>query len=135
MEKDAGQIFRKIRKDTLVYLEAKLELLKLATYESVSKVIAVLSYAVILSFTAFFVILFIFLALGFYLGDLFGSFGAGFAVVAALYLILIGLIILLKNKVRQGIQDMVITALINNEEKKNDANNEQTPDTAGEIEF
>lgn len=135
MEKDAGQLFQKIKRDTLIYLEAKLELLKLSTYESVSKLIAVLSYAVILSFIAFFIILFIFLAVGFYLGDLFGSFGAGFAVVAALYLILIGIILLAKNKINQGIQNMVITALINNEEKNNDANDEQTPDPSGETEF
>lgn len=135
MEKDAGQIFRKIKTDVMIYLEAKLEILKLSAYGSISKLIAELSYAIILTFIAFFVILFIFLAIGFYLGDLFGSFGAGFAVVAALYLLSIGIIILFKKKVHAGIQNMVITALINKEEKNDDANDEQNADPSGEIEF
>lgn len=135
MEKDAGQIFRELKTDVLVYLEAKLEILKLSAYGSISKLIAVLSYAVIITFVAFFVILFIFLAVGFYLGDLFDSFGAGFGVVAALYLILIGIIILCKKSINAGIQNMVITALINNEEKNNDADDEQASNSSGETEF
>ena len=73
MEKDAGEIFRELKKDLSAYVELKLELLKLNTYERTGKFIAVLSYGVILLFLAFFAILFIFLALGFFLGDLFGS--------------------------------------------------------------
>ena len=76
MEKDAGEIFRELKKDLSAYVELKLELLKLNTYERTGKVIAVLSYGVILLFLAFFAILFIFLALGFFLGDLFGSVGS-----------------------------------------------------------
>ncbi len=90
MEKDSGEIFRELKKDLSAYVELKLELLKLNTYERTGKVIAVLSYGVILLFLAFFAILFIFLALGFFLGDLFGSAGSGFGVVAVLYLLLIG---------------------------------------------
>ena len=66
MEKDAGEIFRELKKDLSAYVELKLELLKLNTYERTGKVIAVLSYGVILLFLAFFAILFIFLALGFF---------------------------------------------------------------------
>ena len=83
MEKDAGEIFRELKKDLSAYVELKLELLKLNTYERTGKVIAVLSYGVILLFLAFFAILFIFLALGFFLGDLFGSAGGSRALSAA----------------------------------------------------
>lgn len=76
MEKDAGEIFRELKKDLSAYVELKLELLKLNTYERTGKVIAVLSYGVILLFLAFFAILFIFLALGFSWGSVrFGRFG------------------------------------------------------------
>ena len=34
MEKDAGEIFRELKKDLSAYVELKLELLKLNTYES-----------------------------------------------------------------------------------------------------
>ncbi len=70
MEKDSGTVFRELKEDVSAYVELKLELLKLSTYERTGKVIAVLSYGLILLFLAFFAILFIFLALGFFLGDL-----------------------------------------------------------------
>lgn len=77
MEKDAGEIFRELKKDLSAYVELKLELLKLNTYERTGKVITVLSYGVILLFLAFFAILFIFLAIRFFLGGSvrFGRFG------------------------------------------------------------
>lgn len=113
MEKDAGEIFRELKKDLSAYVELKLELLKLNTYERTGKVIAVLSYGVILLFLAFFAILFIFLALGFFLGDLFGSAGAGFGVV-----------------------NVVISALTTNDDKTNAIDNEQSAtDTTGETDF
>ena len=65
MEKDSGTVFRELKEDVSAYVELKLELLKLSTYERTGKVIAVLSYGLILLFLAFFAILFIFLALGF----------------------------------------------------------------------
>ena len=49
MEKDAGEIFRELKKDLSAYVELKLELLKLNTYERTGKVITVLSYGVIIS--------------------------------------------------------------------------------------
>ena len=73
MEKDSGTVFRELKEDVSAYVELKLELLKLSTYERTGKVIAVLSYGLILLFLAFFAILFIFLALGFFLGDWLGS--------------------------------------------------------------
>ena len=67
MEKDSGKIFRELKEDVSAYVELKLELLKLSTYERSGQLIAVLSYGLILLFLAFFAILFIFLALGFFI--------------------------------------------------------------------
>jgi len=119
MEKDAGEIFRELKKDLSAYVELKLELLKLNTYERTGKVIAVLSYGVILLFLAFFAILFIFLALGFFLGDLFGSVGSGFGVVAVLYLLLIGIIVMNKDRISNKVLNVVISALTTNDDKTN----------------
>lgn len=136
MEKDSGEIFRKLKKDVSAYVELKLELLKLDTYERTGKVIAVLSYGAILLFLAFFAILFIFLALGFYLGDLFGSVGSGFGVVAILYLLLIGVIVLNKDKISDKVLNIVISALTTNDDKTNETDNEQrATDTAGETDL
>ena len=134
MEKDAGEIFRELKKDLSAYVELKLELLKLNTYERTGKVIAVLSYGVILLFLAFFAILFIFLALGFFLGDLFGSVGSGFGVVAVLYLLLIGIIVMNKGRISNKVLNVVISALTTNDDKTNATDNEQSAtDTTGET--
>ncbi|CAK7078700.1 phage holin family protein [Parabacteroides sp. APC149_11_2_Y6] len=135
MEKESGEIFRELKKDLSEYVELKLELLKLSTYERTGKVIAVLSYGVILLFLAFFAILFIFLALGFFLGDIFGSVGSGFAIVAILYVLLIGIIILNKNKISEKVLNVVIAALTSNEDKNQATDNEQPADTSGETDF
>ena len=50
MEKDSGTVFRELKEDVSAYVELKLELLKLSTYERTGKVIAVLSYGLILLF-------------------------------------------------------------------------------------
>lgn len=135
MEKDSREIFHELKTDVSAYVELKLELLKLSTYERTGKVIAVLSYGVVLLFLAFFVILFIFLALGFFLGDLFNSYGAGFAVVAVLYLLLIGVIIMNKNTISDKVLNVVIAALTSNDDKNNATNNEQSADPTGETDF
>ena len=136
MEKDAGEIFRELKKDLSAYVELKLELLKLNTYERTGKVIAVLSYGVILLFLAFFAILFIFPALGFFLGDLFVSVGSGFGVVAVLYLLLIGIIVMNKDRISNKVLNVVISALTTNDDKTNATDNEQSAtDTSGETDF
>lgn len=76
MEKDSGKIFRELKDDVSTYVELKLELLKLSTYERSGQLIATLSYGLILLFLAFLAILFIFLALGLFLGDAFNSMGS-----------------------------------------------------------
>lgn len=135
MEKDSGKIFRELKDDVSAYVELKLELLKLSTYERSGKLIAVLSYGMILLFLAFFAILFIFLALGFFLGDVFGSLGVGFAVVAVLYLLLIGIIIMNKDKISNKVVNVVIAALNSNDDKNDATDNKQNTDSTGEIDF
>lgn len=135
MEKDSGKIFSELKQDLLAYAELKLELLKLSTYERSGQLIAILSYGLILLFFAFFAILFIFLALGLFLGDAFDSIGAGFVVVAGLYILLIGLVVLCKKKVCRMIVNIVLAALNDNDDN-DDATDQQHPtDTAGEIDF
>lgn len=137
MEKESREIFSELKQDVSAYVELKLELLKLSTYERTGKVIAVLSYGVVLLFLAFFAILFIFLALGFFLGDWFGSIGAGFAVVAILYILLIGVILLNKNRISAKVLNIVIGALTANDDKNNTTENEQSADTdaVGKTDF
>ena len=134
MEKNSREIFRELRDDISSYVELKLELLKLSTYERSGHLIAVLSYGLIILFLAFFAILFIFLALGFFMGDVFGSIGAGFAFVAVLYLLLIGLIMSNKQKICNTVLNIVIAALNGNSENGDTTTDtKQTADTPGEA--
>lgn len=135
MEKDSGKIFNELKKDISTYVELKLELLKLGTYERTGKVIAVLSFGLILMFMAFFTILFIFLALGFFLGEQLGSSSAGFGIVAALYLLILGIVLLNKNKIRVNILNVIIAALMANDDKEDVSNKQQHTDAPGETDF
>ena len=137
MEKDSGKIFRELKDDVSTYVELKLELLKLSTYERSGQLIATLSYGLILLFLAFLAILFIFLALGLFLGDAFNSMGAGFAVVAGLYfLLLIGIIVMNKDRISNKVLNVVISALTTNDDNTNATDNEQSAtDTTGETDF
>ncbi|WP_287621773.1 phage holin family protein [Parabacteroides sp.] len=134
MEKDSGKIFSELKKDVTAYMESKLELLKLSAYERTGKVISVLSYGLILLFLGFFAILFIFMAVGFFLGEWLGSSGAGLGIVALLYLLLIGIILLTKDRIRTKIINEVIAALSANDDK-NETNYEQAANPAGETDF
>ena len=116
-------------------MELKVELLKLTAYERTGKLVSVLSYGLILLFLAFFAILFIFLALGFFLGDILDNVAGGFAIVALLYMILFAIIIFNKNKISEAIVNEIISVLTAIEDKKKESDNEQTTDTAGETDF
>lgn len=135
MGKDAEQIFRKLKEDLSAYVELKVELLKLTAYERTETNFPVLSYGLILLFLAFFAILFIFLALGFFLGDILDNVAGGFAIVALLYMILFAIIIFNKNKISEAIVNEIISVLTAIEDKKKESDNEQTTDTAGETDF
>ncbi len=111
MSKDSEQFFRELKKDITHYGELKLELLKLGAYERTGKVVSVLSYGLILMSLSLFLIFSIFLALGFFLSDLLHSTGAGFSIVAILYIALIGSVIGFKEKIRTYILNNIIEAL------------------------
>ena len=134
MEKDPEKIIQELREDVSAFVELKLELLKLNTYERTGKVIAVLSYGLVLLFLAFFAILFIFLALGFFLGDWIGVTGAGFGLVAVLYLLLMWLIVRNREIITTKVLNEVIATLLSNDEKRNETTiNEPTDEEADSI--
>jgi hypothetical protein len=130
MKKDSEQFFQELKKDVITFAELKLELLRLGTYERTGKVIAVLSYGIILIALVFFFLLFTFVCLGFFLSDRFHSLSAGFAVVAALSLLLIGGVILFRKQIRHRILNLVIATLVAND-KKHETTDDPIP--AGET--
>jgi hypothetical protein len=120
MDIDSEALFRKLKKDISTYVGLKFELLKLNTYERTGKVISILSYGVVLLLLGFFALLFIFLSLGFFLGEVFGSSGAGFGCVVILYLILIAIVVANKKRITDSVVNIVISSLRGNEEEQQD---------------
>jgi uncharacterized membrane protein YqjE len=73
-------------KDLIVeYIQNKLELTRISTYEKIAKIIALLFSGIILVFMFFFTIVFSSLLVGFYFSEYFGSNFYGFGIVAAIY--------------------------------------------------
>lgn len=129
MEKDAAQVFRELKEDFSDYLELRLELLKLNTYERVARVIAVLSHGLILTLLVFFAILFLFLALGFLLSEWLGSAALGFVIVAGIYCLLLVIILSARNKIRAKVSDIIISAMM----AQNEPDDEEKTDTVGKT--
>ncbi len=130
MKKDSEQFFRELKNDAISFAELKIELLKLGTYERIGKVISVLSYGMILIALGFFLVLFLFLVLGFFLSDRFQSLTAGFSVVAVLSLLLIGGVVIFSKQIRSYILNLIIATLVSND-KKNDTTDDTN--TVGET--
>lgn len=135
MENNAETIFGKLKDDLTAYVKLRLELLKLSTYERVGELTATLAYGLVLLFLAFFSVLFIFIALGFFLGELLDSTAAGFGIVAGIYMVCFGVILLVRDKLRVKMLNVVIGALMAHDDKKDESNERQITDTAGEADF
>lgn len=127
---DSEKVFQNLKQDVSAYMELKLELLKLNTYERTGKVIGLLSYGLILLFLAFFAVLFIFLALGFFLGEILDVPGSGFAIVALLYVAIIWIITKNEAKIRTKILNLAIAALAANDDKQNTKDDEPSASDA-----
>ena len=129
MENIAEKTFAELKEDISTYVELRLELLKLNTYERVAKTMAVFSYGIVLILLAFFTILFLFLALGFFFGELLGSMALGFVLVVGMYVLLFGIIIFFKKKITSKVMNEIIIAMMSKDEK----DNEETAAPAGHI--
>ena len=114
MENIAEKTFAELKEDISTYVELRLELLKLNTYERVAKTMA---------------ILLLFFALGFFLGELLGSMALGFVLVVGMYLLLFGITMFFKRKITSKVMNEIITAMMSKDEK----DNEETTDPAGHV--
>lgn len=132
MEHSSETIFQKLKEDLTSYIELKLEYLKLCSYERIGKVSAVLCYGIIWIFLIIFVNLFIFLALGFYLGSVLNSLGLGFACIAVIYLIIVCLVRLFKEKVKKRLENVIIKVLAE-DDYNNISDDEKTPNSSGKT--
>ncbi len=108
-----------VKEDISKYLDLRLKLLKIEVYEKAGKISSVLSVLLIIFFVAFFAILFLFLALGFYWGNLLGSLALGMCLVGGIYILVLLTVILFRKKIMGKIFNLFITELIEDDEEEN----------------
>lgn len=123
MEQDAEKIFTDLKDDISTYAGLKLRLLKLMAIERAAGIMAALSHGLILMLFGFFTILFLFIALGFYLGELLDSVALGFLIICGIYLILSLCFIWAKENIRVKLTNVIIDAFQTNDDD-DDYNNE-----------
>lgn len=123
MEKDLGQIFNELKEDISAYVEIKFNFYKLTVYEKAGKLVSSLSYVLMLVVLSFMATFFLFLALGFLLGEWLNSTSAGIAIVGGIYLIIIGILIMNKKWLSDKIMNHVISTLDDDDENPNKQEN------------
>lgn len=126
MEKDFNQVFNELKDDISTYAELKFELLKLNTYEKAGRVVSLLSYGLVLALLLFLATLFLFLALGFLLGQWLQSDSAGIAIVGGIYVIMIAILVWKREWFKDKILNIVIHALATNDDKTSDDHTNET---------
>jgi len=118
MESNLENFFRDLKDDVSSYAELKFELLKLNTYERISKVIAIFSYGLLLMTITIITFLFFMLTLVYLINMWCDSTIAGYGIVAILYLILVILVMLNKKRICLKVINVILFTL-NTTDKKN----------------
>ncbi len=110
MDQNAENILNQVKGDLSTYAEMRLRILKLTAIERAAGILATLSHGLILVLFGFFSVLFLFMALGFFLAELLGSMALGFLLVGGIYLLLTLLFILTQGTCRLKLMNKMINA-------------------------
>jgi hypothetical protein len=113
MEDNFSNYFNQTGKVAKEYLETRLDLIKLQAAGKLSKALA-LFFTLILSFLLFFfVVVFLGMVVGFWIGEMTHSYTIGFACSAGLFVLLLGFMLLFrKSLIQRPLSNMLITELM-----------------------
>ncbi|MDR0799746.1 MAG: phage holin family protein [Dysgonamonadaceae bacterium] len=111
-EYNLGTLLSVLKEDVTELINTKLAILKLDTFEKTSKVGSFLTYGLIVVNLVFFAFLFLFLALGFLIGQSLHNYAAGFAIVALIYLVLLLIILLARKSIITSLQNTFLKELL-----------------------
>lgn len=115
------ELFRKSR----AYLDTRLRILKLKSAERVSALVAPIVGAAVKVVLGLFMVFFLSLALGYYLGEVFGRTSLGFLAVGALYLLLLGLAVVLRIPIERLLTDLSIRRIMQNWDEQREEKDEK----------
>jgi uncharacterized membrane protein YqjE len=113
MEEDykLGTLISQIKSDVSELIRTKIQLLKLETAEKTSVAGSFFIYAVIVINLALFALLFAFVALGFLFGSWVDSLAGGFAIVMAIYLLILAAMLIFRQSIFAALQNSLLKAL------------------------
>ena len=114
MEKITDSVINKIED----YTNSSIEILKLKAIKKTAFFTSLLEYRLLQITTFLFMLVFISIALSFWLGDIFENIEIGFLIVGGFYFSLMILFFMLRNTIKKSINDKVIYQLLN--EKKDE---------------
>lgn len=118
MEKNFNTLFADIKKDLTAYITLKLEILKLDVYEKSGMFSSLLLYGLILLMVVFFAFLFLFVALGVYIGQLLGGYGTGMIIIAGLYLIALAVLLWQRKRIQNWLVNLFVEQIIQGDDNE-----------------
>ncbi|MDL2252402.1 phage holin family protein [Odoribacter sp. OttesenSCG-928-J03] len=119
---DTEQILSELKERLSEYIRLKTEWLKLTTYEKTAKIIAVLAHSLVMIILGFFSLLFVFISIGFYIGEITGSAALGFLTVFALCLIVLLIIAACRKSIQSKITNSMIKSFREQDDNEDDNN-------------
>lgn len=115
---DFKSYISELRKELNQYVNLRMELMQLTIYEKSAKVVAAFASSMVMAFLGFFLMLFIFLALANWFGEILGSLAVGYGIVAGFYLIMLLIFMAIRKKYfEQPIVDKMIDVLMEDDDE------------------
>lgn len=115
-----------MKDDAVIYMEHRLQHLRLSFLERLSKSSSLLALGLIIAFLGFSAFCFALIALGFFLGDIFGSYALGFGTVSLFWLLFLVVILLLREPIKDYFLNRTVRLLYKiDKEDKDDSEREQ----------
>lgn len=108
---DFQEIIGDSKKDISEYIDKRIALLKLSTYEKLSNFSSRLLYGVIVLMFIVIITILISLTLGLYIGYLLNNYAAGFGILVVFNILLLTLIIANSKKIRSIFQNLTLRTI------------------------
>ncbi len=115
-EKKVSTLFEEMRDDISRFITSSLELGKLEVYEKLSLGSSAITYGLIIGGTALFALLFLFVTVALYLGDLLQNLWVGFGIVTGFTLFALLILLLVGKPFKKKITNKVVRFLMENDE-------------------
>lgn len=116
MEEQSGNFFKDYRDKIEGYVEDRLLLLRLKSVKKISTLIVQMVGMAFLALLSGFIVLFISIMLGFFLGHLLDSYYAGFGIVTLLFILVFIFSIVFRKKLMRKIISSIIDTVLDKKE-------------------